>query len=150
MSSSPADSDDMLGRADPSLRFAKDGGLLTALSSVPDYSLADPTSHSVDRKSDSPAQPAAASALPLAGEGRAAPSDVKRSDTIVYVPPKRQIPPFDHGDEIPPFGLSPASVSVMSNRGYVGLGKPTSSLDPREEIAGYERSRRNGGRLRRG
>jgi YARHG domain len=60
-------------------------------------------------------------------------SDRRRSQTIVYMPSaKRQIPPLDDGEEIPPFGLSPASVTVMSNRGrdsgQVGLGTPAPRL----------------------
>lgn len=147
MSISPANSDHRLGdaaRLDPAappVGCARDEGLLSALASVPDFTFANGAAQPADRNSDDRAQlatisPRQSPTLPApahgeglgrgAGEGRVGGRDRGRSQTIAYIPPaKRQIPPLDHGDEIPPFGLSPASVTVMSNRGYVGLGTPT-------------------------
>jgi hypothetical protein len=81
---------------------------------------------------------------PPAGEGRvgAGDGDGRRSQTIVYRPPaKRQIPPLQQGDEIPPFGMSPASVTVMSSRGrdrdrgHAGLATPTPRLRRRGQAS---------------
>ncbi len=154
MSTSPANSDGRLGdaaqldHAAQSIRCAKDDGLLSALASVPDFTFADTTSHPARCKRDGQPQLATISpsppyAPPLAGDGSvgARDSDGRRSQTIVYNPPaKRQIPPPHHGEEIPPFGLSPASVTVMSNRGYdrgyVDLGTPRPRLRPRGHVFG--------------
>ena len=69
MSTSPANSDDRLGQVAQSFRSAKDEGLLSALSSVPDFPFADATRHPVDRKSDDQAQPATTSPLEMTGDG---------------------------------------------------------------------------------
>ena len=127
MSTFPANSDDRLGQVAQSFRSAKDEGLLSVLSSVPDLPFADATSHPVDRKSDDQAQPATTSPLEMTGDG-----DVKRSQTTVRVPPtERQIPRPPRGDKLP--GLIPAG--VVPSRGYVDLGMPTPML--RRRRPGY-------------
>jgi hypothetical protein len=107
MSTSPANADDRLGHAAqldhpaPSFPCANDQGL-SPLASVPDCAFPDAAGHS-DRKSD----------------------DAESAQTIVYSPAtapevQRLLP----RNQSPPRGLSPASVTVMSNRGYVDLETP--------------------------
>jgi YARHG domain len=120
MSTSPTNSEDRLSQAAQSFGYGKDEGLLSALSSVPNFPFADATSHPVDRKSDDQAQPATTAPMEIAGD-----SDVKRSKTTVCIPPnERQIkrPPR----ELPQRGLIPAR--VVSSRGYVDLEMPTPML----------------------
>lgn len=170
MSTSPAYSDEKLTHAAQSdaaaqsLRCAKDEGLLSALATVPDFTFASGPGHPADRESGDHAPGATnggrADSLPSCGggtgwgvmrssaEGPHLPTPTpglssKRGgeQTIVYMPaPKRQIPPLHHGEEMPPFGLSPASFSVMSNRGRdrgdIGPGTPRPRLRRRSHASG--------------
>jgi hypothetical protein len=52
MSTSPANSDDRLGEVAQSFGGRKDEGLLSALSSVPNFPFGDATIHAVDRNID--------------------------------------------------------------------------------------------------
>jgi len=129
MSTSPANADDRLGHLAQSFRCAKDEGLLSALSAVPDFPFGDATSHPVDRKSDDHAQPATIlspplCSPPLAGDGGAGARDVKRSQTII-LPNGRQIAP-PNGNKLPPRDLTPEW--VIQPHGYVGMGRPTPRL----------------------
>src|SRR5258708_24127321 len=58
MSTSSANSDDRLGDVAQSFRCAKDEGLLSTLSCVPNFPFGDATSHAVERKSHDHAQDA--------------------------------------------------------------------------------------------
>jgi hypothetical protein len=100
MSTSLTDADDSLDHAAQfdhaaqSLPRAKDQGLLSALPSVADWAL--PAGHSARKSSD----------------------DAESAQTVVYIPAAQpQVKRLRN--QPPPRGLSPASVTVMSNRGYV-------------------------------
>ena len=123
MSTSPVNSDDRLGPVAQSLRGAKDEGLLSALSCVPDFPFGDATSHAVDRKSDDHAQDAM-TAGPLPDSG------VKRPRMTIIPPDERQIH-RRHGNKPRPPDLTPAW--VIQPRGHVDLGRPT----PRLRRRGY-------------
>jgi hypothetical protein len=123
MSTSPVNSDDRLGPVAQSLRCAKDEGLLSALSCVPNFPFGDATSHAVDRKSDDHAQDAM-TAGPLPDSG------VKRPRMTIIPPDERQID-RRHGNKPRPPDLTPAW--VIQPRGYVDLGRPT----PRSRRRGY-------------
>jgi hypothetical protein len=125
MSTSSANSDDRLGRVAQPLRCTKDEGLLSALSSVPDFAFADATGHPVDRKSDVQAQPATRSSLEMTGD-----SDVKRCQTTIILPNERQFHQ-PHGNRLPPRDLTPEW--VIQPHGYVGQGRRT----PRLQRRGY-------------
>jgi len=81
MSTSSANSDDRLGDVAQSFRCAKDEGLLSALSSVPNFPFGDATSHRVDRKSDDHVQPATTLSPEMAGD-----SVVKRPRMTIILP----------------------------------------------------------------
>jgi len=125
MSTSSANSDDRLGQVDQPLRCAKDEGLLSALSSVPDFAFADATSHPVDRKSDVQERPATGPSLEMTGD-----TDVKRCQATIILPGERQIHE-PHGNRLPPRDLTPEW--VIQPHGYVGQGVRT----PRLRRRGY-------------
>jgi hypothetical protein len=103
MSTSPTNADDRLAHAAQSDHAAqsfpcvKDQGLLSALASVPDCAFPGAAGRSAGRTSDDPDSAQATGYLPVTEP------QVQRLD-----------------DQPPPRGLSPASVTVISNRGYVG------------------------------
>src|SRR6267154_5496840 len=125
MSTSSANSDDRLGDVAQSFRCAKDEGLLSALSSVPNFPFGDATSHPVDRKSDDHMQPATTLSPEMAGD-----SGVKRPRMTIIPPDGRDIH-RPHGNKPRPPALPPAW--VIQPRGYVDLGRPT----PRSRRRGY-------------
>jgi len=125
MSTSSANSDDRLGDVAQSFRCAKDEGLLSALSSVPNFPFGDATSHPVDRKSDDHVQPATTLSPEMAGD-----SVVKRPRMTIIPPDGRHIH-RPHGNKPRPPDLTPAW--VIQPRGYVDLGRPT----PRSRRRGY-------------
>jgi len=125
MSTSSANSDDRLGDVAQSFRCAKDEGLLSALSSVPNFPFGDATSHPVDRKSDDHMQPATTLSPEMAGD-----SGVKRPRMTIIPPDGRDIH-RPHGNKPRPPDLTPAW--VIQPRGYVDLGRPT----PRLRRRGY-------------
>src|SRR5258708_36379567 len=86
MSTSPVNSDDRLGPVAQSFRCAKDEGLLSALSSVPNFPFGDATSHLVDRKSDDHVQPATTLSPEMAGD-----SGVQRPPMTILPPHGRHI-----------------------------------------------------------
>src|SRR5262245_3841820 len=125
------DSDNGLGRTDQSFRGGKDEGLSSA--SLPNFAFGGAPHRPIDHTSGDKAEPETISPTPHypstpAREGRAggsdSDSDVARSQTVIFIPPrKRQRLP--RGNESPL--LSPAS-TVMSNRGYADLGISTPRL----------------------
>ena len=115
MSTSSANSDDRLGHVAQPLRCTKDEGLLSALSSVPDFAFADATSHPVDRKGDGQAEPATRSSLEMTGDR------VRRSRTTIILPSERQIQQ-PNGNRSPPRDLTPEW--VIQPHGYVDQGTP--------------------------
>src|SRR5262245_17633889 len=120
MSTSSANSDDKLGQVAQPFRCVKDEGLLSALSSVPDFAFADAASRPVDCKSDTQAPPATTSSLEMTGD-----NDVKRCETTIILPNERQIP-RPNGNRLPPQDLTPEW--VIQPHGYVGQGRPTPRL----------------------
>ena len=125
MSTSSANSDDRLGDVAQSFRCAKDEGLLSALSSVPNFPFGDATSHRVDRKSDDHVQPATTLSPEMAGD-----SVVKRPRMTIIPPDEHRIHQ-PHGNKLRPPDLTPAW--VIQPRGYVDLGRST----PRSRRRGY-------------
>jgi hypothetical protein len=103
MSTSPANADDRLGRvsqvdhAAQSFSGAQDQGLRGAFASVPDFAFAAGAGHPADGMKD----------------------DAESPQTSHYIQAAEPRAQRLHGrDRSPPRGLSPASVTVMSNRGY--------------------------------
>ena len=125
-----SDSDDGLGQADQSFRGGKDEGLSSA--SLPNFAFGGAPHHPIDHTSGDKAEPETTSPTPHypcppAREGRAgaSDSDVARSQTVIFIPPKKR-QRLPRGNESPLLG--PASVTVMSNRGYADLGMSTPRL----------------------
>lgn len=109
MSTSSENADDRLSDAAPSghtaqsLPCTKDQGLLSALASSRECAFPDAGGHSTDNSSD----------------------DARSAQTTLCVAATQpQVQRIHRRSQSPARGLSPASVTVMSNRGYLDLGTP--------------------------
>src|SRR5215831_2883940 len=115
MSTSPANSDDRLGHVEPSLGCATEGGLLSALSSVPDFTFPDAASRPVDRERGDEVQPARSPPLERADD-----RDIERSQTTIRFPPRQhQIHGPPGGKELPSQRLLPGRAAP--SHGYFDL-----------------------------
>lgn len=134
MSTSPANSDDRLGHVAPSVGCATEGGLLSALSSVPDFTFPDAARCPMGRKGSDEAEPAPTSPLERADDG-----DVKRSQTTIRIPPdRRQIHGPPGGKKLPSQPLIPGKAA--QSPGYFDLDMPTPLLRrPGFSLAGVRR-----------
>src|SRR5215467_5110025 len=122
------DSENGLGQADQSFRGGKDEGLSNA--SLPNLAFGGAPHHRIDHTSGDKAEPETISPTPHpsppAREGRAgaSASDVARSQTVIFIPPKKR-QRLPRGNESP---LVSPVITVMSNRGYADLGMSTPRL----------------------
>src|SRR5215468_6318124 len=134
MSTSPVNSDDRLSQVAQSFRTRKDGGLLSALSCVPNFPFGDATAHAVDRKSDDHAQPPAPSVpppyphpSPPAGKGRLEASDSAVTQPLVtIIPPDGRPIHQPHRNKPRPPDLTPAW--VIQPRGFDDPERPIPRL----------------------